>query len=164
MNEAMTQYPGVAGLQDAMYDTVHDFDGGAAALAPRFTSRRTGAMSPAVLSSKVDPKKDSHHLMLLEADRLMALTGDYRILHALALNHGHMALPIPQGAAPCDMAVLEMITQVWEAEGDVGRSVNHALSDRRIEPHEVEQVRRSAYRAQMALQQLVMRLEGMVDA
>jgi len=164
MNDSMERHLGVVGLQDAMYNTVHDYDGGAVALAPRFTSRRTGTMSPAVLSSKVDPKKDTHHLMLLEADRLMALTGDYRILHALALNHGHMVIPIPSGAAPCDMAVLEMITQVWETKGDVGRSVHNAISDRRIEPHEVEQVRRTVYRAQLALQQLVMRLEGMVDA
>lgn len=162
--QAVLMSSGVVGLQDAMYDTVHDYPGGATALAPRFTSRRTGSMSPGVLSSKVDPNKDTHHLMVLEADRLMSLTGDFRILHALALNHDHVCLPVPRGGNhACDMAILEMVTRVWETHGDVGRAVTGALSDLRIEHHEVEQVRRAVYRVQLALQTMVMRLEGMVD-
>lgn len=149
-------------LQIAAYDTVHDHPGGAPALSGQFNARRTGTMSPAVLLSKVDPAKDSHHLMLDEADRLMLLTGDYRILHQLAQNHGHVALALPTTEHhACDMALLEVVARVWEAHGDVGRTVNHALSDLRVDAHEVAQVRQAIYRVQQAMNDLLMRMEGM---
>ena len=59
-------------ILDAAYNTVHDYKGGASALAPRM-----GIKSPAVLNSKVNPNTDTHHLTLLEASKLMALTTEY---------------------------------------------------------------------------------------
>ena len=69
-------------ILDAAYNTVHDYRGGANSLASRM-----GIKSPAVLNSKVNPNTDTHHLSLLEASKLMALTGDYRILQSLSLIH-----------------------------------------------------------------------------
>ena len=43
-------------ILDAAYHTVHDYKGGANALAPRM-----GMKSPAVLNSKVNPITDTHH-------------------------------------------------------------------------------------------------------
>lgn len=148
---------------DAAHGTVHDYPGGAAALAARFITRAGGSMSPAVLNSKVDPGKDTHHLTLAEADKLMAFTADYRVLHALAANHGHVAVQTGSETPACDMAILEIIARAWASNGDVGAAVNDALSDGRIERHEVERVRRAIYPVQMALQQLVMRLEEMAE-
>lgn len=62
-------------ILDAAYHTVHDFLGGASALASRM-----GIKSPAVLNSKVNPNTHTHHITLLEAVKLMEITGDYRIL------------------------------------------------------------------------------------
>lgn len=146
---------------DAAYATVHDHPGGASSLAPRFITRSGGAMSSAVLNSKVDPDKDSHHLTLAEADKLMAFTGDHRMLHALAANHGYVCVALPADVPACDLAILEIITRVWEYKGDVGRALNDALADGRVELHEVERVRRAIYFAQMGLTQLGMRLEDM---
>jgi len=73
-------------ITDAAYNTVHDHPGGASALAPRM-----GIKSPAVLNSKVNPNTDTHHLTLAEASKLMALTGDFRILQALSAEHEKVA-------------------------------------------------------------------------
>jgi len=61
---------------DAAYHTVHDYPGGAEALAPRM------GMSAAVLRNKVNPNNTTHHLTYAEAQRIVALTGDVRMLQA----------------------------------------------------------------------------------
>ena len=146
---------------DAAYATVHDHPGGASSLAPRYITRSGGAMSPAVLNSKVDPDKDSHHLTLIEADKLMAFTADHRILHTLAMNHGHVCIKISTDAPASDLAILELVTAVWECNGDVGREVNAALADGRIDQNETERIRKAIYRVQLAMQTMVMRLDEM---
>lgn len=150
-------------VSDAAYNTVHDYPGGASSLAPRFGTKSGGVMSPSVLNSKVDPKKDSHHLSLAEASKLMALTGDHRILHALAIEHGFVCVAVDDDAKPCDMAVLEAVTQVWAKNGDVGLIVNAALSDGKIDSKEVMDVKKSVYALQSALQGLVKRFEALSE-
>ena len=68
-------------LADAVYRTVHEYPGGATALAARM------GMSSNMLSNKVNPNNDTHHLRLDEANTLMSFTNDYRILHAQAETH-----------------------------------------------------------------------------
>src|SRR5690606_4424393 len=72
---------------DAAYSTVHDYPGGAEALAARM------GKSAAVLRSKVNPNTSTHHLTLAEADEILGKTRDLRMLHALAANHGCVVLP-----------------------------------------------------------------------
>jgi hypothetical protein len=86
-------------LQDAFYRTVHDYPGAAASLAPRMN------MSAQVLRNKANPNNLCNIPSLADADSVMALTGDHRILHALALNHGHVCyrvdLDVPSRIWPC---------------------------------------------------------------
>jgi hypothetical protein len=70
-------------ILDAAYHTVHDYPGGASALAPRL------GKSHATLSHEVRPPANSQaKLGLRDAQRIMALTGDYRILQAQAAELG----------------------------------------------------------------------------
>ncbi|MCG8991797.1 hypothetical protein LH427_01920 [Laribacter hongkongensis] len=140
---------------DAAYMTVHEYPGGAPALAPRL------GMGSKVLCNKVRQTCDTHHFTLREADSLMGVTGDLRILHALASKHGGIFVESPEGEAS-DSALLELVAKIWAGHGDVGTEVSAALEDCRIESHEVERIRRAVYRTQMAMATLVMRLEGMV--
>jgi hypothetical protein len=148
-------------LSDAAYATVHDFPGGASALAPRM--RDDGSMSSTVLSNKVKLENPRNQLSLFEADRLMSLTGDLRILHALADQHAHVCVPADMQAPASDMAVLELVTQVWRSNGDVGSTVADILADGKVEAHELPALREAIYRMQMALFTLLHRLEGMVQ-
>lgn len=144
----------------AAYDTVRNFSGGSSALAKRFITRAGNPMHPSIFNSKVDPKKDSHHLTLVEASKLMGFSGDYRVLHALASMHGFMCVPVDD-VAPSDAALLDVIATVWARHGSVGKTISDALEDGRIEWHEVDELRECVYALQQTLHTLVRRFEGM---
>lgn len=142
-------------VQDAFYHTVHD--AGIEQLAPRL------GMSAAILRNKADPNKEHNKPLLSDADKAMGLTGDYRILHALAESHGHVCVKIDAEATASDMAVLELVTHVWQSNGDVGTAVHKTLADGKVEKHEISEVRQAIYRTQKALNEMLMRLEGMAQ-
>lgn len=144
-------------ILDAFYSTVHDAPGGAEALASRM------GMRYGVLLNKANPNNPANVPSLAETDRAMALTGDYRVLHALAENHGHVCVKVDSDAPASDLAVLELVTQVWSANGNVGAAVEATLADGRVEAHEIKHVRAAIYRTQHALLAMLSRLEGMAE-
>jgi hypothetical protein len=143
--------------QDAFYNTVHDYKGGTEELAGRI------GMSRAILLNKADPNKEHNKPLLSDADKVMGITGDYRILDALAANHRRVCIEIPEDGDACDMAVLEVMTKVWMTHGDVGAAVHATLADGKVEQHEVAKVRQAVYRMQQGLNSMLMRLEGMAE-
>jgi hypothetical protein len=142
---------------DAFHQTVHGAPGGCETVAPRL------GMSAAILRNKANPNSATNKPMLDDADRLMGITGDHRILHALAQNHGYVCFRMGEDATASDMAVLELVTQVWTTNGEVGAEVNRTLADGRVDRAEVERVRTAVYRAQQALLEVVARLDGMSE-
>jgi hypothetical protein len=147
-------------VQDAFYGTCHDYPGGCDALALRLTQAGY-RMSGAVLRNKANPHNGSNVPTLADTDHVMGITGDYRVLHALAGNHGHIAVKVEADAQPCDLAVLEMVTHVWRTHGSVGTAVDAVLADHHVELHELPAVRQAIYRHQQALQQMLVRLEAL---
>ncbi len=144
-------------VQDAFYHTVHDYKGGAEALAPRM------GVSPAILRNKADPRKEHNKPMLADADKVMGLTGDYRILHSLAANHNHVCIKVDPKGTASDLAILELVTHVWQSNGDVGSAVHAALADGRVERCELKKVRAAIYKTQQALNEMLVRLEEMAE-
>lgn len=142
---------------DAFHKTVHGAPGGCEAIATRM------GMSAAILRNKANPNSATNKPTLDEADRLMGITGEHSILHALAANHGYVCVRVEDGASASDMAVLEMVTQVWQTNGEVGAEVNKALADGRITRAEIDRVRDAVKRAERALEGVVARLEGMTQ-
>jgi hypothetical protein len=141
--------------QEAFYHTVHD--AGLKSLAESL------GMSADVLRNKADIRKEHNKPLLVDVDRVMGLTGDYRILHALASNHGHVCVKLDPDAPASDLAILELVTQVWTSNGDVGSAVHQTLADGRVEKKELAKVRQAIYRTQQALNEMLMRLEGMAE-
>ena len=144
-------------LQDAVYNTVHDYPGGAGSLAPRMK------ISTQVLINKANPNNQSNIASLRDADQLMAITGNYAILHALATNHGYVCIKCELDAPVGDLAVLELVTQVWKTNGDVGAAVEATLADRVVERREIKKVRAAIYRNQQAMLAMLARLEDMAE-
>jgi len=121
-------------VQDAAYATVHDYPGGASSLAPRM------GMPVAVMNSKVNPNTHTHHLSLSEAVRVMAVTGDTRMLRAQCDELGFLP-PIPRVVVDVsDMALLESYTQMISRLGEFSRQFHAALSDGRLTTAEVDQL------------------------
>lgn len=143
--------------RDAFHLTVHDYPGGCEALAVRL------GMSAVILRNKANAGHLHNKPMIDDVDRVMAITGDHRILHSLAQNHGYVCFRMGDEATASDMAVLELVTQVWTTNGEVGAEVNRTLADGRVDPDEVARVRAAVYRAQQALLEVVARLDGMAE-
>lgn len=144
-------------VSDALHKTVHGAPGGHAALAVRL------GMSPVILRNKANPNSSSNKATLEDVDRIIGLTGDASILHALAANHGYVCVAIEGAETACEAAALEAVTKVWMCNGDVGAAVHQALDDGVIEKHEVVAIKKAVYRLEQAAHQMVARLEQMAE-
>jgi hypothetical protein len=144
-------------ILDAFYRTVHDAVGGCEALAVRL------GMSAQILRNKANPNTTGNRVLLEDADLVMGITGDVRVLHALAGKHGHVCVRIDPAAGASDLAVLELVVKVMAGHGDVGDEVLRALADGRVEQREIKEVEGAVYRANQAMQQLVARLKDMAE-
>ena len=142
---------------DAFHEAVHGAPGGCEALAVRM------GMSAAVLRNKANPNAAGNIVGLQDVDRVMALTGNHGVLHALAANHGYVCVRVGEGVQSSDLAVLEIVTGIWAANADLGKAVHEALADGRIERHEVARVRELVMRADRVLHELVVRMDGMSE-
>jgi hypothetical protein len=141
---------------DAFHQTVHAAPGGCEALAVRL------GMSAAVLRNKANPNSVTNKPMLDDADRVMGLTRDYSVLHALAENHGFVCVAIEKAGAS-DTAVLELVTKVWSTNGDVGTEIMKALEDGRITKAELARIHDAIKRTEAALEGVFARLAGMAE-
>lgn len=129
-------------IQDAAHKTVHDYPGGSVSLAPRM------GMSPAILRNKVNPNNTTHHLTVAEADELMGLTGDHRILHALAAEHGYT---LQRSDAPDAGSLIQGMLAAAAGQGDLAHIVQEAMADGRITPNEVIAIERACTTIQHVL-------------
>lgn len=141
-------------ITDAAHKTVHAYPGGSESLAPRI------GMSAAVLRNKVNPNNTTHHLTLAEADEVMSVTGDHRILHALAAAHGYalQATAAEQGAGGASL--LQAVLHANAAEGSFDRKLEEALADNRITPRELAELTDLAIAQQAAMTRLVAKLSA----
>jgi hypothetical protein len=144
-------------VADAFHHTVMGSPGGAESLAPRM------GMSAHVLRNKANIHTTTNIPSLSDIDKVMGLTGDYQILHALAANHGFVCFQHGDATPASDMAVLELIAKVWSTNGEVGAAVNQTLADGRVDQHELAHVRQAVYRTTAALMEMMARLEGMAE-
>lgn len=142
---------------DAFHQTVHGAAGGCEALAVRL------GMSAAILRNKANPNASGNKPTLDDADRVMSITGDHGVLHALAAGHGFVCVRVEDKGTASDMAVLEIMTKCWTTNGDFGAEVNRALADGRIERHEIDAIRAAVMCADRSMHQLVARLEAMAE-
>ena len=114
----------MSAVADAAYNTVHDYPGGAEALAPRM------GKSAKVLDSKVSRNVSTHHLTLHEAVQIMGLTGDHRMLRAICRHLGYLdpiRAVVYEGIA--DEQLLELVAageHVDAAASEVGVPKGHA--------------------------------------
>ena len=145
-------------IADAAYNTVHDYPGGANALAPRM-----GIKSPAVLNSKVNPNTDTHHLTLSEASKMMAITNDYRVLQSLNAEHGKVAIDLPQIPECRDAALTELILNMGIGGGDIQAVFKEMMLDGRITRGEAMDMSKVINKLHLVLAQLDAQVHACVD-
>ena len=129
-------------LDQAVYDTVHDYTNprthkkGAIGLAPVVD------MSASTLQNKANPSEQFAHMTLHEARKVMLAANDHRILHQLAADLGEACVPLPTMSFPADMDLLNAWAE-WQKEvAETIEAVRSSLDDKRIRLDEVSKVRR----------------------
>ena len=140
---------------DAAHATVHAYPGGSESLGPRI------GMSAAVLRNKVNPNNSTHHLTIAEADAIMGVTGDHRMLQALAAHHGYVLARVDTAAEPGD--VLRTLLRSNAAEGEFDRVLGEALADGLITANELKQINDAGAAQQSSTMVLLAKLRRMSE-
>lgn len=144
-------------ISDAAYNTAHDYPGGVPALAVRM------GVSANVLQNKVNPSQEHHKLTLNEAVKMQAITGDLRILHAMAGALGCVCIKTPGIEQVGDMALLDSFMSVVAELGDLSTEFKNSWDDGTVTPAEFERIKSEAYDVQARLAELLMRIESIVE-
>lgn len=139
-------------LLDAAYDTVHSYPGGSEALAPRL-GKAAGVIRREV---KGDP---ANKLGLMDASRIIGLTGDKRIIHALCAEHGMVAIPVDGEGDATD--ILGLFLEKQQAGGELAAETRAALADGVVTLNELSRVRQALARKQAVLDRMYQHLVGM---
>lgn len=137
--------------------TVHEYKGGSESLGPLV------GISAAVLRNKVNPNNTTHHLTLAEADRIVRMTGDARILAAFAHGNGYLLVKAPESCGESDISVLEQVAGLMVAHGTFGREVYDALADGGVDQQEVARVTAAGRVVMEAVASVAGRLSGMAE-
>lgn len=120
-------------------------------------------MSAAVLCNKADPKKDCNKPLLADVDKIMGLTGDYRVLKALAHKHGFLLVRAPDHCAiESDMSVLEHVTGLMVAQGKFAQEIHTALADGDLSTKEMTKIEEVGQAFMTEVVEIQQRLRGMV--
>ena len=142
--------------KDAFHKTVHSTHGGVEALAVRM------GYTTGLLRNKANPNSTTNVLTMDDASRVMEITCDYAVLHALAEQHGITLTKVDEQPAT-DMAVLENVTHIWQLLGEVANEVHETLKEGKVERHEVAAVRAAVFKAFCPMMQLIEHLNGMAE-
>lgn len=143
---------------DAAYRVAHDYPHrGAVGLAAKL------GKNPGTFLNKVNPGQETHQLTLGEAVEMQAISGDHRILHAMAAVLGEACFPLPDLSDLSDQALLELINRIGAEGGDFHREINHSLSDNRICAREFARIEDEAMQFIAAIGEAVARMKGMID-
>lgn len=121
-------------VQDAAYLTAHEYPGNVPALAARME------VNPTVLSHKLNPNNTTHHLTISELMTIMVMTNDHRALHAMCIQLGYMALPLPTNTT--NETTTEAITDTVKEFADFLQAVTKALADNKVTKLELRTVRK----------------------
>lgn len=127
-------------VMDAAYHVVHDFPGGAQALGQRIG--KDGRVLSAEVALNRTPGNTAK-LGLRDALRIQSITGDCRILHAMAAQLHHVSWPLPD--ATCATSTQDAYAAMATLATDFGHLVAttaDAVADGTVTLNEVRQVRR----------------------
>lgn len=122
--------------KDAIYQAVHDYPGGAEALAPRM------GLKPNTLRHMADPKKETHGWSLRRFDLLTVHAGTAP-LAAFCQEHGGLFVPLGEFADAPHAKLLKQLHSLAKEFGDVPRVIEQALKrDGQISDNELKRIER----------------------
>lgn len=122
-------------LRDAAFNTVHDYPGGSVSLAPRLGKSHTS------LSHELTGTGTAK-LGLLDAEKIILLTGDLRILDSMATHCGQMLVPLPDAVMIAGDDCMLRLADTAREFGDLCKEVGGDLVDGKISDNEMRRIDR----------------------
>jgi hypothetical protein len=128
-------------------------------------AKAIGLKSAQMLRNKVNVSEEkSHHLTLKEAELLMKITGNPRILHALANEIGGFFTPLPKDGSPNTVSVVQDISRMSKEFGSLVEEVAKDIEDGVLTRTEFKRIEAEADSLRKALTLLVSDLYAMYEA
>jgi hypothetical protein len=144
-------------IDQAKYDLVHDYPGGAVALAP------VVRMNAGTLSNKVHPMMEGHHLTVDEAVQIQLVRQVFTLFHAEARAFNHIAIPMPSIKPSADMDILDAWAAWHKDTGETASMIKQIISGKRISKHDLAELKREIFEDAQRELELFQILEAMAD-
>jgi hypothetical protein len=133
-------------VQTAAFNLVHDYPGGATALAPLL------GKSASTLNHEVDPNYPTAKLGLADALKLTVLSKDRGVLNAFAMACHCMVLPLPSCADGIDDDTFKGVTRLAREFAEVISQISEVTADGAVSDNELGRVEREASELVSAVQ------------
>lgn len=137
------------------FHTVHDFPGGAVALAPIL------GKNPATLSHEVNPNYPTAKLGLEDAVKLAVWTQDRRMATAFAAQVGCMLVPLPESVRVGTS--FEALASMAKEFAEMVAAVTTAMADDRVTPNDLAMVEAEAAQLVVSVQATVQHVQAMAE-
>lgn len=153
----------MSSLRSAVHQAAIKFPGGIEAIAGALSAPDHKVNAQILRNQLIGNER--HNLDIGRAEIIMDLCNSDALAHAAAQQRGgvFVKLPAEDELPASDLAVLELVTQIWRANGDVGRAIDEILADHRVEKSELPKIRSAVNKEITALQAVLVRLEGMAE-
>jgi hypothetical protein len=145
-------------VQTAAFNLVHDYPGGATALAPLL------GKSASTLSHEVDPNYPTAKLGLADALKLTMLSKDRSVLNAFAMACHCMVLPLPACADGVDDDTFKGVTRMAREFAEVIGEISAVTADGRVSDNELRRVEGEAAELVSAVQMVLTALRARNEA
>ncbi|RDI25190.1 phage regulatory protein CII [Pseudacidovorax intermedius] len=121
---------------------------------------------PGTLYNKCDSDEDGRHQPTLrDLVQVTRISGDMRILESLNRLFDRACFDAStEGVSYSDAAILELLCEVSSEKGHLFQALRDGLSDGKWSADDMRAVRKEAFDLFRAVQVLMLRLQGMVDA
>lgn len=132
----------VLSIELACKQASNDYPGGVAAVAAIIGCKAS------TLQNKLNPTQTTHKLLASEAEGILQLTSDARIMDAVCAQHGGAVwvnLGRVNGTAS-DMAMLDNITELVKRVGDLSARVHESLADGVVDRDELARLETATLR------------------
>jgi len=146
-------------VAEAAHATVHDYKD------TEYLAKEMGLKSAQMLRNKVNVSETkNHHLTLHEAMLLMKITGNPRILDALASEIGGFFVPLPKEGRSGSLTVVNDISKMSKEFGGLIEEISADIEDGVLTRTEFKRIESEADRLRKALTLLMNDLTAMYDA
>ena len=149
-------------IDQAVYDLIHGYEGGAPALASYLYSTYGFKVKPGTLMNKANPDQE-HQLTVREGDLIQRASQRFNLLHAQAHRLHHSVVQLGDFSDTSDLEFLNTYTAMHEEIGKLAGLINHVFSDGVITRKELKKVRTKGMAMIRAYLEMEMRMRALCD-